>query len=53
MSVTEVQAARDNKRKYLKLIPYAWEIVDYRTSQNEVFGNLTLLLKDNFPKLLG
>ena len=45
-------AARDNKRKYLKLIPYAWEMIGYRTRQNKALINLTLLLKDNFPKLL-
>ena len=45
-------AVRDNKRKYLKLIPYAWEMVSYRASQNKVFSHLTLLLKDNFPKHL-
>ena len=46
-------AARDNKKKYLKLIPYAWEMVNYRSSKSKVFDNLTLLLKQNFPKLLG
>ena len=45
-------AARDNKEKYIKLIPYAWKMVDSRISQNKVFANLTLLLKDNFPKFL-
>ena len=45
-------AVRDNKRKYLKLIPYAWEMVSYRASQNKVFSHLTLLLRDNFPKHL-
>ena len=46
-------AVRDNKKKYLKLIPYAWEMVNYRASKNKVFDNLTLLLKKNFPKFLG
>jgi N-acetylmuramate 1-kinase len=46
-------AVRDNKKKYLKLIPYAWKMIDYRTSQSKVFNNLGLLLKQNFPKLLG
>ena len=41
---------RDNKKKYLKLIPYAWEMIDYRMSHNKVFDNLKLLLKSNFPK---
>jgi N-acetylmuramate 1-kinase len=43
---------RDNKKKYLKLIPYAWEMIDYRMSHNKVFDNLKLLLKSNFPKAL-
>ena len=43
-------AAKDNKKKYLKLIPYAWQMIDYRTSKNKVFNKLTLLLKYNFPR---
>ena len=46
-------AARDNKKRYLKLIPYAWEMINYRINQNKVFNNLAILLKNNFPKLLG
>ena len=45
-------ATRDNKKKYLKLIPYAWKMINYRVGQNKVFDNLTLLIKQNFPKLL-
>ena len=45
-------AERDNKKKYLKLIPYAWQVIDSRMSQNKVFDNLLLLLKTNFPKSL-
>ena len=45
-------ALRDNKKKYLKLIPYAWKMIDYRMSQNKIFDNLLLLLKNNFPKFL-
>ena len=45
-------ALRDNKKKYLKLIPYAWKMIDYRMSQNKVFNNLNFLLKNNFPKFL-
>ena len=44
-------AARDNKKKYLKLIPYAWELIDYRINKCKVFENLSLLLKHNFPKI--
>ena len=44
-------AVRDNKKKYLKLIPYAWRMINYRMSQNKIFDNLNLLLKDNLPKI--
>ena len=44
-------AKRDNKKKYLKLIPYAWELIDYRMSQNKIFDNLFLLIRNNFPKI--
>ena len=46
-------ALRDNKRKYLKLIPYAWQLINHRMSNNKAFDNLRLLLNDNFPKVLG
>ena len=45
-------ALRDNKKKYLKLIPYAWKMINYRSSKSKIFGNLILLLKNNFPKIL-
>jgi len=45
-------AERDKKRKYLKLIPYAWKMVDYRMSENKVLDNLKLLLASNFPKFI-
>jgi len=45
-------AERDNKKKYLKLIPYAWEMIDYRTSQSKVFDNLLIILKHNFSRFL-
>ena len=41
---------RDNKKKYLKLIPYAWQMIDSRMGQNKVFYNLKSLLKSSFPK---
>ena len=37
-------AVRDNKKKYLKLIPYAWKLIRHR-SQNENFKDLNNLLK--------
>ena len=44
---------RDNKKKYLKLIPYAWEMISYRIKKKKKFKNLMILLKNNFPKLTG
>ena len=45
-------AVRDNKKKYLKLIPYAWELINYRIKEQNEFNNLMLLLKNNFPKFI-
>ena len=45
-------AIRDNKKKYLKLIPYAWEMINHRIKEQNEFNNLMLLLKNNFPKLI-
>jgi len=43
-------AFRDKKKKYLKLIPYAWEMIIYRIKNQNKFKSLMLLLRDNFPK---
>ena len=45
-------AERDKKRKYLKLIPYAWNMIDSRMSKNNDLINLKLLLATNFPKFI-
>ena len=45
-------AERDKKRKYLKLIPYAWKMIESRMSKNKIFDNLKLLLESNFPKFI-
>jgi aminoglycoside/choline kinase family phosphotransferase len=45
-------AERDKKRKYLKLIPYAWKIIDNRISKNKNLVNLKFLLETNFPKFI-
>ena len=45
-------AERDNKKKYLKLIPYAWELINHRIKEQNEFNNLMLLLKNNFPKFI-
>ena len=43
-------AVRDNKIKYLKLIPYSWKLIELRIKNNEIFHNLKSLLDLNFPK---
>ena len=43
-------ALRDKKKKYLKLIPYAWEMIAHRLQKQNEFKNLMLLLRNNFPK---
>ena len=45
-------AERDKKKKYLKLIPYAWNMIDYRMSKNKELYNLKLLLASGFPKFI-
>ncbi len=45
-------AVRDNKKKYLKLIPYAWEMINHRIKKQNEFNNLILLLKKNFPNFI-
>ena len=42
-----------NKKKYVKLIPYTWQLINYRMKNNKAFDNLRLLLNENFPKVLG
>ena len=39
---------RDNKKKYLKLIPYAWKMIEYRANKNKIFNNLIILIKKNY-----
>ena len=43
---------RDDKKKYIQLIPHAWEMIDYRLKQNKIFKDLKLLLKNNFPEFV-
>jgi len=43
-------ATRDKKMKYLKLIPYAWKLIELRVKNNEIFDNLKRVLDFNFPK---
>ena len=41
---------RDGKKKYIKLIPYTWELINIRIKENEVFLDLKSLLSQNFEK---
>ena len=41
-------AIRDKKKKYLKLIPYAWKMIENRINNNIIFANLKNYLDDNF-----
>ena len=43
-------AQRDNKKKYLKLIPYTWKLIEDRIDNNDVFIDLKKKLEDSFPK---
>ena len=45
-------AERDKKKKYLKLIPYAWKMIDTRMIKNKKLYNLKLLLATSFPKFI-
>jgi len=45
-------AIRDGKKKYLKLIPYAWKLIGMRINENEVFKELKNLLNQKFKKKL-
>ena len=43
-------AQRDNKKKYLKLIPYTWKLIENRLNNNNAFIDLKKELENNFPK---
>ena len=45
-------AVRDGKKKYLKLIPYAWSLINLRIKNNIIFKDLKNLLNENFKKKL-
>ena len=42
---------RDKKHKYLKLIPYAWKMIDERRKNNTVFEDLNYFLSIYFKKI--
>jgi aminoglycoside/choline kinase family phosphotransferase len=43
-------AIRDGKKEYLKLIPYAWTLINSRINKNKIFFDLKNLLNKNFEK---
>ena len=43
-------AERDKKKKYLKLIPYAWKLIELRIRDNQIFDRLKKTLDLNFSK---
>jgi len=43
-------AVRDKKKKYLKFIPYAWQLIELRIKNNEIFNELKRFLDLNFSK---
>ena len=40
---------RDKKKQYLKLIPYAWKLLDMRTN-SKIFFRLKKILDNHIPK---
>ena len=45
-------AIRDNKKKYLRLIPYAWTLINLRINKNIIFKDLKELLAKYFKDKL-
>jgi aminoglycoside/choline kinase family phosphotransferase len=43
-------AVRDKKKTYLKLIPHAWKLIEFRMQNNQIFDRLKRVLDINFPK---
>ena len=41
---------RDKKMSYVKMIPYAWSIIDERRKYNKNFSDLNIFLDKYFPK---
>ena len=41
-------STRDKKNYYLKLIPHAWKLIEYRVNNNLLFNDLKLFLDNNF-----
>ncbi len=45
-------AIRDGKKKYLRLIPYAWKLISMRLNENKVSQDLKNLLNEKFKNKL-
>ena len=43
-------AIRDKKKEYIKLIPYAWKLIEQRISNNLLFEDLEKTLNKYFSK---
>ena len=43
-------AVRDKKKRYLKLIPYTWKLIELRLKNNAIFNNLKKIMDFNFSK---
>jgi len=43
-------ASRDKKKEYLKLIPYAWKLIELRIKNNQIFEGLKRILDINFSQ---
>ena len=41
-------STRDKKHHYLKLIPYAWKLIEYRINNNLLFNDLKLFFDKHF-----
>ena len=45
-------AIRDHKKNYLKLIPYAWTLINMRIKENKIFVDLKKLLNENLKETI-
>ena len=45
-------SVRDKKTRYMRMIPYAWKIIENRTSKNLIFKDLEIKLNKYFSKKL-
>ena len=43
-------AVRDGKKRYMKMIPYAWKMIEHRMSNDSLFEDLEIKLNKYFSK---